>query len=326
MNTGQDVERILDHWLAEGPRTIADRVVADALAIVERTDQPRVDRVARRMSIAPTVLRLLAAAAIVGVAGAGLIVGGALRTDRGPAPVPPTQRPSPSVSSPRPSGSSIARSSLPPRPAGATLLLIGVPMDDRTTYTTLSFQPAFTFRGSMGWQLPVGPIGAPRAEGPGHAYFLSTGNVVGDLFQIPGMAVIRPIQVISEGGALASPTPPDLVAWFRARTDLALSPPKPVTIGGLAGTMLEGTVRPGAEANSVGAINMLCSADFTPCDWSSGGEIGVGPGQHFRFVVVDVRGQTVVIAVSSGTSEWTGALPVFERLVNSITFPDAAGG
>ena len=296
MNSGQDIERILDHWLAEGPRTIADRVVADTLAIVERTEQPRVDGLARRTTIAPTVLRLMAAAAIVAVVGAGLIVGGALRTDHGPAPLPSASPSGPAATGPRPSASAIARSSIPPRPAGATLLLIGVPMDDHTTYTTLSFQPAFTFRGSTGWQLPVGPIGAPRAEGPGHAYFLSTGNVVGDLFQIPGMAVIRPTGVISEGGATTGPTPPDLVAWFRARTDLTLAPPTPVTIGGLAGTMLEGTVRPGAKANSVGAINMLCSADFTPCDWSSGGEIGVGHGQRFRFIVVDVRGQTVVIA------------------------------
>lgn len=52
-----DVERILDRWFEDGPAEVADHVVADALATIERTPQARVAlRGGRRFTISRFVL------------------------------------------------------------------------------------------------------------------------------------------------------------------------------------------------------------------------------------------------------------------------------
>ncbi len=328
MNTGLDIERILDIWFEDGPLTIAERVVDDALRTVGRTEQQRGWRSIVRVPARPMQLRLAAYVALVlglalGTAVVAAVLGGRVLV---PAPVttasPP---PSPTASAAvRPSATFVLRASKPPRPVGATLLLMGNPMTAGQTYTTLSFEPAFTIAGADGWQVPLPAPGAGRLEGPGHAYFFGR-QPRGDLFLIPALAVIRPSQVITEGGSSTQVAPADLVAWLQARRDLALGTPFQVRVGGLAGTAVEGTVRKGAAANSVGAINMICSSDNTTCGWSNGEEVGVGAVERFRFVVINVRGQTVLLLASDDARAWNADLPTLERLMNSLTFPSPTG-
>src|SRR5262249_7070698 len=101
--------------------------------------------------------------------------------------------------------------------------------------------------------------------------------------------------------------------------------PSEVRIGDVTGTAVEGTVRSGAATNSVGAINLLCSTDNAACGPSNGEEIGVGPGERFRFVLLDVRGQPVVLVVGDDERSWSKDLPDLERLMNSLTFPSRTG-
>jgi len=67
MSGDQDIERLLDRWLADGPDEVADRVVDRALETVERTMQRRAVRTPWRyltMSM-PARLAIAAAAVIV---------------------------------------------------------------------------------------------------------------------------------------------------------------------------------------------------------------------------------------------------------------------
>ena len=327
MNTGLDIERILDIWFEDGPHTIAERVVDDALRAVGRTEQQRGWRSIIRVPARPmrfAAYMALVLALVLGAAVVAAIVGGRVFVP------PPATTATPPPSSPvasaalRPSATPVVRASKPPRPADATLLLMGKPMTAGQSYTTLSFEPAFTIAGVDGWQIPLPAPGAGRVEGPGHAYFFGR-QPSGDPYLIPALAVIRPSQVITEGGSSTQQAPTDLLAWLQARRDLSLGTPFQVRIGGLTGTAVEGTVRKGAATNSVGAINMICSSDNTTCGWTNGEEVGVGPVERIRFVVLDVRGQTILLLASDDARAWNTDLPTRERLMRSVTFPSPTG-
>ena len=329
MNTGLDIERVLDIWLEDGPHTIAERVVDDALRTVERTEQQRGWRSIVRVPARPIPLRLaaymalvlalaLGAAVIAGVLGGHVFLPQPITTAS-----PPPSSPVASAAA-RPSATPVLRASKPPRPAGATLLLMGNPMTAGQTYTTLSFEPAFTIGGADGWQVPLPAPGGGRLEGPAHAYFFG-GQPSGNPLLMPTLSIIRPAQVITEGGAATERAPADLLAWLQTRTDLSLGEPRQVRIGELTGTAVEGTVRTGAATNSVGAINLVCSSDNAACGWTNGEEVGVGPGQRFRFVSLDVRGQTVLLVAGDDARAWNADLPTIERLMNSLTFPSPTG-
>ena len=329
MNTGLDIERVLDIWFEDGPLTVAERVVDDALAAVERTDQQRGWRSALRVPVRPTGSRWAAYALLVAALAVGLALVIGLLAGRSvfvaptnPPPAPPT--PVATAAAAAASPSSVLRASKPPRPAGADLLLMGNPMTSGRTYTTLSFDPAFTIGGADGWLIPLPAPGAGRLEGPAHAYFFSR-QPTGNPFLMPAVAMIRPSRVITEGGASTEPAPADVVAWLQARTDLDLAKPFQVTIGGVTGTAIEGTVRHGATTNSSHAINLLCSVDNARCGWTNGEEVGVGPGERFRFVVLDVRGQAVVLVAGDSVDSWSHDLPELERVMNSLSFPSPAG-
>jgi hypothetical protein len=116
MKADQDIERLLDRWLADGPEEVADRVLDRALDIVRQTSQRRVPGAPWRYVPVSLVPRLAAAAAVVILAGAGLILAvglrGASSTVGGP-PAPtalptPAASASPTPAAPSPSGTAAA--------------------------------------------------------------------------------------------------------------------------------------------------------------------------------------------------------------------------
>jgi hypothetical protein len=332
MNSSLDIERVLDIWFEDGPSTVAERVVDDALRTVERTEQQRGWRSIVQVRPRPMPLRLATYAALALALSAGLVVVAGVLGGRGflVAPAPTSSpSPSPTASSASPpaavaSATPVLRSSKPPRPAGATLLLMGNPMTAGQTYTTLSFEPAFTVPGINGWLIPLPAPGAGRVEGPAHAYFFGR-QPTGNPLLIPTLSIIRPSQVITEGGTATEPAPADMLAWLQARTDFTLGKPFQVRIGDLTGTAVEGTVGKGAATNSVGAINLVCSTDNARCGWTNGEEISVGAGARYRFVVLDVHGQTVLLIAGDDELAWATDLPTLEQLMTNLTFPGPTG-
>lgn len=94
MTGRSDVERLLDTYLAEGPESVADRVIDAALDEIDSTQQRRGPVVPWRTPSMKTPIRLLLVAAALAAAGGGAyLLGGA-----GDQPAPtPTTSPSPSV-------------------------------------------------------------------------------------------------------------------------------------------------------------------------------------------------------------------------------------
>jgi hypothetical protein len=122
------------------------------------------------------------------------------------------------------------------------------------------------------------------------------------------------------GGGSSQPLPPDLIAWLGARTDLTLTKPTTVSVAGLTGTMVDGTIQAGAKLNGGGAVNLICSADTT-CDYDAGNELGFSPDSHFEIIVVDVRGQTVVIEMDTHAATWARDRHFLDDMLASLTFP-----
>ena len=89
MNPQRDIERTLDRWFAPGPDRVPERVVERALANIEHIDQRRARSASGRFIKMPANLRLLAAAAVLTVAGglAYLVVGSNRPSAAAPTPV-----------------------------------------------------------------------------------------------------------------------------------------------------------------------------------------------------------------------------------------------
>jgi hypothetical protein len=288
MTHRREIEPVLDRWLAEGPTRIADRVVFGALETVDHTEQLRVTRWLRRDNPMNQTRRLAIAAALAIVIGGGALLALALRS--APSTVGgPNQSPT--------SGPSAVPLYLPTMAKGVV-------------YTVPPFTPAFTVTGADGWTLVA-------AAGPGTAWFANGPDADGP--NGFGLGLIRPTQVLPVGGGDPQPMPSDLIAWFQGRSDLVLSAPTTAQVDGMPARAVEGTVAPAAKVNTGGNITLLCTVG--ECGFDSGNELAVAPDQHFEILVVDVRGQTVVIRMNAPASSWASSRHVLDDFLATITFP-----
>jgi hypothetical protein len=155
-------------------------------------------------------------------------------------------------------------------------------------------------------------------DGPGHAWFNNGPKEPNPPDQYT-LGIVVAANVLPVGGGTAA-APADLIAWLQGRSDLALGAPRAVTVGGLHGTAVTGTVRPGAQTNTGGAINIICSAD-SPCQQETGNEIGVGPGRAFEIIVISVQGQTVVIAADGMSPAWSVDAKSIDPFLAGLSFP-----
>ena len=93
MTQRNDLERVLDAWLAEGPTQVPDRVFDDAIEHLYRQPQPSAWRSRWRTFDMTAPMRLAAALAVVAIVGAGVVLLGPGNVS----PPRPTAVPSPSV-------------------------------------------------------------------------------------------------------------------------------------------------------------------------------------------------------------------------------------
>jgi hypothetical protein len=301
MTRPQRFDQVLADWLDEGPE-VAPRDLFEAVLVTIplRRRRRRLPAFGRRLRVLSTPARLaagIAAAVVVGVV--ALSVAG-FRGDSFVGGARPTPAPTPSVS---PSPTS--------RISGTVQVADGSVLKAGEKYTLTAFMPAFTFVGQDGWTL--------KGSDPSSAAFWVGSDIGQGLFMVE-----RPAQVLEVGGAVA-PVPANLIAWLQARSDLVLARPTTVTVGGFAGQLLDGTVRPGAQTNRGYAINIACFAG-PACDPESPYGLGFAFDNHFQLVVVSVRGQTLLVDMTANEAAWTAVRPHLEAFLAGFQFPAPAGG
>ena len=209
MTSERDIERVLDHWFADGPTQVADRVLDEVADRIARQPQQPAWRGSRRDSHVNTYLKpLLAVAAVlvIAVVGWNLMPGGSTRIG-GPQSTesqPPTPSPAPSPtpsSTPRP-----ARMDCPAKPCR------GRPLSRRGGQAR-AVGPSPTARGSTP---PPGSRSQSRAP--------STSPT--------------PVRSGSARCRYAT-SPADVVAALQARDDLVVSDAIDTTLGGYSGTRVD---------------------------------------------------------------------------------------
>jgi hypothetical protein len=326
--TDHEFDRLAGAWLDLMPREVPDRVIADVLQAVDATPQVRRPRVPalwrpshmNRFKYAAAAV----AVAIIGVVGLSL-AGGKPAPTIG-ASAPPSAAPSAAAVVPPPPSS-------PPLAAGVTAVADNDVLVAGKRYADAAFAPAFTFLGQDAWLVTTADPTvfqvfvdtAKRADKP-----QATGKQEDGLF-----IVMRVGQVLEPGGVMGGPAasmPSDLVAWLEARPDLDLQAPTTIKVSGIDGTLLQGSVRPGAVAPLDGRLEIACAADVAACAAEtvptavkrSLVTLFADPGSGFEIVVLKVQGQQLLIAMTS--DEWTTRRPQLEGFLAGITFTAPAGG
>lgn len=308
MTHERDIDRLLDLWLSDGPSEVADRVILDVAARIDRQPQRPAWRFLRRPTLMNSLVRL--AAAIVAVALIG-VVGFALLgrpTDFGvgiqpsPATTPtleasPTLPPTPS-SSPASSAAAGAPATMPPG-----------------TYVSREFAPALTYTVPAGW--------FREADNP-TSFVLSRGGP--ENIELV-TRVFRPER--GENGCMT------IRNWERphAASDLVeylmtypafVTTATPSSVGGLQGWAVDLAVK--ASWRSACADEAGVPAVFEPIyvvHWYSGAPVtvGMGPGDSDRFLVLDDgSGNTMVIEVRGDDPAFRAAT---DAILESFDFEHA---
>lgn len=290
-------DQLLAAWVEDGPRSAPPGLLGELLvAFPARSQRRPLFGGLRGLSGVPRPGRLATAAAGVAIVG---VVGLAILGSRNQPVAGPGGGPTPSAS-PVPTASPTpfciggkATPSASSRIPGAVLIDPGNVLLPGIDYTTPTFTPAFTLRAPDCLDL--------RAESDTTAFFSGQGTFF----------ILRPNGVWDDGSKSFHALPQDLVRWLEARSDFMLAAPIGVVVGGYAGTLLDGSVTPGADT----------VAGYVLLSGSQGDLTGLSPRDHFELVVLEVRGQQLLIGLSAPAQSWTGVEPQLRALLASLTFP-----
>jgi hypothetical protein len=279
MTSDRDIERILDHWLTERPTQVSDRVLDEVADRIARHPQQPAWRVSRRDFHVSTYLKpLLAVAAVVVIAVAGLAVlqPGAGSNVGGPASPAPSPSPAPSASpSPAPSAGAVFPDWFTAASGsnGAGILPPG-------TAATRAFLPGSTFSGAAGWvnDIDTADFYGLFPDTPANrAEFGRSGSTAQGIL----IGIVDTPNLICEGVDTHGSTAAELADSLVANEALVTSEPVDVTIGGLTGTRVDAHIDPD-WTGSCRPFNPDATTDpkdhrgrFVFLDVPSGGKLGI---------------------------------------------------
>ncbi|MEZ0241468.1 MAG: hypothetical protein ACAH65_11780 [Chloroflexota bacterium] len=295
-----ELDRRIEAWLDEGPDRAPDALLASTMAPIPVMAQRRRSLVALgRLTVRVEALGRLAVAAALFVAVAGFA---AFAIRGGPAGAGPTASPSvspspsPPAAAPLPSGVSYTN----PGPLGAgTGSEIGKP----GRYQTLQFRPTLRFTVPAGWS--VGSLVNTFVGGLEDVAGIPLSNGDGEIVVTTPTSVDPPAP-----GDAGSPVPADLIAWLAADPQFTImSGPTPVTIGGVAGNEIEGALA--ATARLDPDEGFYRPVDFLP----------LLPRHHFRFAVLEVDGQQVLVATVANADVFETFRVEADAVIRSFEFP-----
>jgi len=291
MTHERDIERILDHWFADGPDSAPHRVFDVVADRIERQPQRPAWRFHLREIHVNTIIRAgaaMAAVVIVAIIGFNLLPGSSTGVG-GPAASP----------SPSPTSSPMAL------PSPGTVLAAG-------TYAEPAYDPPFTFAVPTGWTM-LDDLALLRTDGP-------KGDVV--MFWGSMRIAAKDAECTQAPEPGIGHTAAALIADMAANPALAASAPRPISVGGLNGQMIDVAIAPGWTRPCpppFSARTPVVSL-ITDVDPASGPYWGVKDHGKIRVIALDIGGgENAVITIDSANgstfdSTDAAAMPIIESL------------
>jgi hypothetical protein len=161
-------------------------------------------------------------------------------------------------------------------------------------YTTTAFQPTVTFTLVDGWRgMFPDDDDEVALEGPGRALF----------------AISRVSQVVDPTTGTAVDAPDDLVEWLTTHPRITSQAPRVVTVGGLAGQMVDVVVTNGSE------LEILAFPT---------GNLRIPQGVTYRIYVVPLDGPDMTIIVGAPNAGFAETIEMFQPVLDSLAI-DSAG-
>lgn len=287
----------VEAWLDDGPDRAPAAFVEATLAPIPVMAQRRRSLVAfGRMTVTLGALgRMAAAAALVVVV--ATLGSSMLRVDlAGHGGETPTPAPAGSAT-PAPLPSGVTYTNAGPLGVGS-----GGESGKAGTYQTLLFRPAMRFTVPARWS--VTNLVNTFVGGGEDASGIPIGNGTGVIVVTAPTTVDPPAP-----GEAGSAVPADLLAWLVSDPQLTLAGnPKPVTIAGIAGREIEGSLAASARLDPVDGF-------YRPFD-----HLPLLPRHHFRIAVLDVAGRQVVVATLANADVFESFRPEADGVIGSFAF------
>jgi hypothetical protein len=181
------------------------------------------------------------------------------------------------------------------------------PPEDAPLVTRL-FVPAVSLLPGTGWR----------------AVLDAPGSLTLDDGDPPGLRFVRVSAVFDPLTQKVTKLPKDLDAWILHHPLLRSQPPVPVSIGGIEGIQIDAEV---VKAPKVPyeMRGRLCPIPGCVGLLVAGTIIDGGVGSVFRFILMQVDGQDLMIEIDSLGSDWAAFLPRAQAVLRTVRFPPTNG-
>lgn len=170
------------------------------------------------------------------------------------------------------------------------------------TYQTRQFKPAFSFTVPAG--LRIGRLIRTFVGADETAIGIPLSQNTGEIVVTVPSSLDPPAP-----GDTGTNVPADLAAWLATNKNLTFGAAQAVTIGGVAGQQLDGTVAADAKIDAAdGGVYRL--SDY----------LLFKPGQHVRLAVLKIGGAQIVIATVAAAADWDAFAKIADPVIASIAW------
>ena len=182
----------------------------------------------------------------------------------------------------------------------------------REVYVTDEFEPAFRLEfGEEGWAWEVSRQTADEV------YIRYLPKFSGGLVFNSPLHVFDPSNLSERKEVPAPETVHEWVSWFQSHPNLETSKPVPVKVGGASGMRIDVSCVPWPHAQQEA---LLCSPPFP-----SGADVGsyaLGLEVKDRYIILDVRGETVLIDVAPPENKFDEFLPKAQKVLDAVKWQE----
>ena len=180
-------------------------------------------------------------------------------------------------------------------------------------YVTDEFEPAFRLEfGEEGWAWKV------SRETADEVHMRYVPDFWGELVFARPLHVFDPSNLRERKEVPAPETVHEWVSWFQSHPTLETSNPVPVQVGGVSGMRIDVTCVPWPR-DRYRELPLPCSPPF-PTNEEVFGFATLGAERKDRYIIVDVRGETVLIDVATETEEgkFDEFLPIAQKVLDTV--------